>query len=75
MTRHQVIKLTEAEAVEKFPCLVIASLGANRKDKPTGVATARVLHDGTNGLAVNTRSRICKLYTSYVTFSHAVNTH
>ena len=32
VTRHQVIKLTEAEAAERFPSLVIASLGANRKE-------------------------------------------
>ena len=49
------IKLAEAEAVEMFPGLVIALLAANRKDKPNGVVTARVLHDG---LAVNTRTRI-----------------
>ena len=30
--RHQVLKLTGAEAVEMFPGLVIASWGANRKD-------------------------------------------
>ena len=59
VTRQQVINLTEAEAVERFPGLVIvASLGANRKDKPNEVVTARVLHDGTDGLAVNTRTRI-----------------
>ena len=28
VTRHQVIKLTEAEAVERLPGLVIASLGS-----------------------------------------------
>ena len=58
VTRHQVIKLTEAEAVESFPGLVIASLGANCEDKPNWVVTARNLHDGTNGLVVNTRTRI-----------------
>ena len=42
----------------KFPDLVIASFGANRKDKPNGVATARVLHYETNSLTVNTRTRI-----------------
>ena len=41
----------------KYPDLVIASLGATRKDKPNGVVTARVLHDWTNVLAVNTRTR------------------
>ena len=40
------------------PNLVVASLGANRKDRPNGEVTARVLHDGTNGLAVNTRTRL-----------------
>ena len=39
----------------KYPDFVIASLGANRKDKPNGVVTARVLHDETNGLAVKTQ--------------------
>ena len=58
VSRGQVRKYTEAEAVAMYPGLVIASLGANRKDKPNGVVTARVLHDGTNGLAVNTRTRI-----------------
>ena len=57
-SRGQVLKFTEAEAVAKYPDLVIASLGAMRKDKPNGVVTARVLHEGTNGLAVNTRTRI-----------------
>ena len=38
----------------KFPDLVTAPLGANRKDKFNGVVTARVLHDGTDGVAFNT---------------------
>ena len=37
---------------------MIASLGANRKDKPNGEISARVLFDGTNGLQVNTRTRL-----------------
>ena len=51
------IALTEEEACATFPSLTIASLGANRKDKPRGVITARVLFDGTNGIEVNTPSR------------------
>ena len=38
--------------------LTIASLGANRKEKPGGEVSARVLFDGTNGIAVNSRTRI-----------------
>ena len=39
------------------PDLVVASLGAQRKDKPGGVVSARVLFDGTHGITVNTRTR------------------
>ena len=39
------LKLTETEARGRFPDLVVASLGAIRKDKPRGVVTARVLFD------------------------------
>ena len=56
--RGQLIKLSEAEAKARFPNLVVASLGANRKDKPGGALTARVLFDGTHGLKLNTRTRI-----------------
>ena len=56
--RGQVLKLSEAEARSLYPKLVVASLGANRKDKPNGVVTARVLFDGTNGIHVNKRTRI-----------------
>ena len=56
--RGQVLKLSEAEARARFPDLVVASLGAQRKDKPNGVVSARVLFDGTHGLAVNTRTRV-----------------
>ena len=52
------IRLLEAEARARYPRLVIASLGANRKDRPNGEVTARVLHDGTNGLAVITKTRL-----------------
>ena len=56
--RGMFIRLPEQVAKEKYPNLVVASLGANRKDRPNGEVTARVLHDGTNGLAVNTRTRL-----------------
>ena len=56
--RGQVLKFTEAESRARYPHLVVASLGAQRKDKPNGVVSARVLFDGTHGLAVNTRTRI-----------------
>ena len=56
--RGQVIRLSEEEAKLRFPWLVVASLGASRKDRPNGEVTARVLHDGTNGLSVNTRTRL-----------------
>ena len=42
----------------RYPALVIASLGANRKEKRDGRITARVLFDGTNGLEVNKRTRV-----------------
>ena len=53
--RGQVLEFTE-EA--RFPDLVFPSLGAQRKDKPNGVISARVLFNRTHGLAVNTRTRI-----------------
>ena len=56
--RGQVLKYSEEEARACYPDLVVASLGAQRKDKPNGEVSARVLFDGTNGLAVNTRTRI-----------------
>ena len=55
--RRQVLKFTEAEARVRFLDLGVASMGAQRKDKPTGVVSARVLFDGTRGLAVSTRTR------------------
>ena len=57
-TRGQALKLTEEEARARFPNLVVASLGANRKDKPDGTVSARVLFDGTNGVEVNKKTRI-----------------
>ena len=56
--RGQVLKFAEADARVRFLDLVVASLGAQRKDKPNGVISERVLFDGTRGLAVNTRTRI-----------------
>ena len=41
-----------------FSNLTRASFVANRKDKPSGVMSARVLFDGTNGIPVKTRTRI-----------------
>ena len=57
--RGQIIKLTEADAKSQYLNLVVASLGANRKDKPSGeVFSKRPFFDGTHGLPVNSRSRI-----------------
>ena len=46
------------DARQRYPDLVVASLGAQRKDKPGGTVSARVLFDGTHGITVNTRIRI-----------------
>ena len=46
-SRGQLVKLSEAEAKVRFPNLVVASLGANRKDKPGRVVTAWLLFDRT----------------------------
>ena len=56
--RGQVLKLSEHEARKKYPHLVIASLGANTKDKPNGVVTSRVPFNGSHGISVNRRTRI-----------------
>ena len=42
VSKRQVLSFTGAEGVAKYPDFVLASLGANRKDKPNGVVTARV---------------------------------
>ena len=42
----------------RFPNQVIALLGAQRKEKPAGKVSARVLFDGTHGLCVNSRTRL-----------------
>ena len=52
------MNLLEVGACERYPDFVVASLGAVRKDKPRGIVTARVLVDGTNGIPVNTRTKI-----------------
>ena len=57
-TRGQVLVLSETEAKLRYPDLVTASLGAQRKEKPGGKISARVLFDGTHGLSVNSRTRI-----------------
>ena len=56
--RGQVLKLSEDEARKRYPNLVVASLGAQRKDKKDGSYTARVLFDGTNGISVNKWIRV-----------------
>ena len=57
-TRGEVLVLSETEARLRYPDLVIASLGAQRKEKPGARLRARVLFDGTHGLSVNSRTRI-----------------
>ena len=57
-TRGQLLVLTETEAKRRVPDLDVASLGAQRKEKPGGKVTARVLFDGTHGLCVNSRPRL-----------------
>ena len=57
-TRGQVLQLSEEEARARYPNLVVASLGAQRKEKPGKAVTARVLFDGTNGIHVNRKTRI-----------------
>ena len=56
--RGQVLILPEVEARNRFPNLVVASLGAQRKEKPGGIVSARVLFDGTNGNFVNTSTHL-----------------
>ena len=50
--RVQVIKLSESEARSQFPDMVVASPGAQRKEKAGGVVAARVLFDGTHGISM-----------------------
>ena len=51
--RGQVLVMPDAEAKNRFPNLVVASLGA-QKEKPGGVISARLLFDDTNGDFANT---------------------
>ena len=62
----QVLRLTGPEARSQYPDLVVASVGANRKNKPDGVVTSHVLSDGSNGIAVNRRTRIRDQETAFV---------
>ena len=57
-SRRQIIVLSEEDAKVRYPDLVIASLGAQRKEKPGGKVSARVLFDGTHGICVNSRTRL-----------------
>ena len=52
--RGQVLKLSEDEARKRYPNLVVASSGAQSKDKKDGSYTAR----DTNGISVNKRIRV-----------------
>ena len=45
-SRRQILVLSENNAKDRYPDLVIASLGAQRKEKPDGKVSARVLFDG-----------------------------
>ena len=56
--RGPVLIVPEVEARNRFPNLVVASLGAQRKEKPGGFVSARVLFDGTNGNSVNTSNHL-----------------
>ena len=54
-SRRSNIKLTEEAACARCHGMVVATLGALRKETSGGVATARVLFDGTNRIVVNKR--------------------
>ena len=56
--RGQVLRLSESDARKRFPGLVIASLGAQRKEKRGRAVTARGLFDVTHGIAVNHWTRV-----------------
>ena len=47
-----------SEARGKYRDWFVVSPGTQRKDKPGGQVTARVLFDGTRGLCVNSRTRL-----------------
>ena len=50
--------MPETEARSRFPNLVVASLGAQKKEKPGGVISAPVLFNGTNGNFVNNSTHL-----------------
>ena len=56
--RGQVLIMPESEARSRLPNLVVASLGAQKKEKPGVVISARVLFDGTNGNFMNTSTHL-----------------
>ena len=56
--RGQLLVLTESDARKQYPDLVIASLGAQRKEKPGSKIIARVLFDFIHGLCVNSGTRL-----------------
>ena len=56
--RGQALRMGEVEARRRFPGLTVASFGAQRKAKPGGEVTARILFDGTHGIDVTTRIRL-----------------
>ena len=56
--RRQVLIMLEAEARDRFPNLVVASLEAQKKEKPGGIISARVFFNGTNGNFVNTSTHL-----------------
>ena len=45
-SRGQIIVMTESEARSRYPDLVVASLGAQRKQKPGGKVTAEYCSTG-----------------------------
>ena len=55
--RGQVLVLSQQVAKKRFPGLVVASMGAVKKEKD-GVISARVVFDGTNGFYVNNSTHL-----------------
>ena len=56
--RGQVLSRPESEAKNRFPDLFVASLGAQKKEKPGGILSARVLFDGTKENFDNTSTHL-----------------
>ena len=54
----QILTQSEPQTKARVPNLIVASLGAIRKDKPNGTVIARVLVDGTRRTSVKSRTRI-----------------